>query len=464
MFILSSFHPEFKGLFTAGLALLNLVYAWFLFKKFGLDKTAVYLLIGLTLTFITLAVPIQFKGNYITLFWSVEAVLLMWLAQKSKIKSYRFASVIVHLLMAFSLYIDWHNKYGGSDFLQVVINPIFITGIVAVASLFAVKYLLRKENIKVSMLKITLDTTVYRKTIGIIAVVFLYIVGILEVGYQANKIYSNGESSLFFPVMYHLIFTAIFCFILFKNKTILNHKIVNVISILNIGAYAVLFIQLPFYELKENIINGGGSSIVYQLHFLALALIIYFGWLLYKTNKEKVVFQKFNHKSVVWIIAVLIIIITSTELILDGLIIGNPELTTEQLAEISNGSNRELDYYEKLDPANKNIETLKFKIIKTGLPVLWGVLSFIFLILGIKKQIKSLRIVALALLGITIVKLFSYDISNVSETGKIIAFILLGVLILIISFVYQKIKVLVIDDTKESPNKKIIPNTDETTD
>ena len=59
-----------------------------------------------------------------------------------------------------------------------------------------------------------------------------------------------------------------------------------------------------------------------------------------------------------------------------------------------------------------------------------------------------LRIIALALLGLTILKLFLYDISNISETGKIISFILLGILILIISFVYQKIKVLVIDENK----------------
>ncbi|MEZ0130992.1 DUF2339 domain-containing protein, partial [Flavobacterium sp. LBUM151] len=57
MAILTNFHPEFRGLFTTIIALLNLTYAWFLYKKFGLDKKAVYLLIGLTLTFITLAIP-----------------------------------------------------------------------------------------------------------------------------------------------------------------------------------------------------------------------------------------------------------------------------------------------------------------------------------------------------------------------------------------------------------------------
>jgi len=463
MFILSNFHPEFKGLFTTAVALLNLIYAWFLFKKFGLDKTAVYLLIGLTLTFITLAIPIQFKGNYITLFWSIEAVLLMWLAQKSKIKSYRFGSVIVHILMAISLYIDWHDKYGGEDFIQLIINSIFITGIVAVASLLMIQYLLRNEALKISMFKVTLDTVAYRKIIGILAIILLYVVGILETGYQAIKFYDTKSTAFFFPVMYHLIFTAIFCFILFKKKSSLNYKILNVISIINIIAFAVFFMQIPFFELENNIINAEGGSLAYQLHFLALALIIYFGWLLYKTNKDQLVFEKFNHKAVVWIIAVVIIVITSTELILNGLIIGNPEITTEQLAELSNGSNRKLDYYEKIGVARRNIKSLKFKVIKTGLPVSWGVLSFIFLILGIKKQIKSLRIAALALLGITIVKLFSYDISNVSETGKIVAFILLGVLILIISFVYQKIKVLVIDDTEDSKNDNTILNQDEKT-
>lgn len=116
---------------------------------------------------------------------------------------------------------------------------------------------------------------------------------------------------------------------------------------------------------------------------------------------------------------------------------------------------------EKLDPgyirqvlASDAMEVARIKIIKTGFPILWGILAFIFLIVGIKKQTKILRIIALTLLGITILKLFLYDISNISETGKIISFILLGILILIISFVYQKIKVLVIDENKtEQPDE-----------
>jgi len=405
MFILSNYNPELSGLFTACLALLNLLYAWFLYKKFGLDKTAVYLLIGLTLTFITLAIPIQFKGNYITLFWAGEAVLLMWLAQKSKIKSYRFSSVIVHVLMAISLILDWQEIYANSDSLPLILNRIFITGIVSAASLFGVKHLLRKETVVVDLFKIKFNSVTYKNTVSTLFVLLLYIVGFLEISYQSLETYKET---------------------------------------------AAFISQLPYWELKENIIRGEGTAVAYLLHFIALAFLIYFGWLLYKTNKEKVVFKIFNKKATIWIIAGLIIFITSSELILEALVIGNPEITTAQLIELKNGTNRELDYYEKYTVGTANIKRLKFKIIKTGLPVLWGVLSFLFLILGIRKQIQPLRIAALTLLGITILKLFTYDISNVSETGKIIAFILLGVLILIISFVYQKIKILVIDDPNEN--------------
>ena len=64
----------------------------------------------------------------------------------------------------------------------------------------------------------------------------------------------------------------------------------------------------------------------------------------------------------------------------------------------------------------------------------------------IKKQIKVLRIVSLALLAITLIKLFLYNIKNVSEAAKIIAFIMLGLVLLVISFMYQKIKAIILWD------------------
>jgi uncharacterized membrane protein len=80
---------------------------------------------------------------------------------------------------------------------------------------------------------------------------------------------------------------------------------------------------------------------------------------------------------------------------------------------------------------------------------MWSLLAFMFLFIGMKNYNKTFRLVSLILIAITLLKLFTYDIKDASEAGKIIAFIILGVVLLIISFMYQKIKALLLDDAKD---------------
>ena len=99
-----------------------------------------------------------------------------------------------------------------------------------------------------------------------------------------------------------------------------------------------------------------------------------------------------------------------------------------------------------------NIAVSENNFERAGLSIIWGISSFIVMWLGMKKNNRTLRVIALCLFGITLVKLFLYDISNMSPGGKIAAFILLGVLLLIVSFMYQRLKKFLIDDAKELKN------------
>lgn len=435
MLVLSNYKPEFSGLFTTFLALLNLGYALLLYKKFGLDKIAVYLLIGLTLTFITLAVPVQFSGNNITMFWAVEAVLLMWLAQKSQIKSYRFAAVLVQFLMLVSLVMDWPGYFETEANLTLALNPIFIGGLFVVASFVGVGYLLRQETEKLLKFGLTFHPKFYRNATGILAITTGYFVGLFEVAYQAIT-HVTFNDFLAIAIGYHLLFTAVFCYILYRNRSQGKDKIINILAIFNIVLFAFFFSKIPFSEHQENVLNLTQNHIAYYLHILSLILIVYFWYLVQNTNKKQKVFSAFNNQWTLWMAMFILVVIASTEVMLHSLhamsFPTDPNLVNQEL-----------------------ITSARYKIIKTGFPVLWGILAFVLLLIGIKKQMKQLRIIALSLLGLTIVKLFVYDISNVSETGKIIAFILLGVLILIISFVYQKIKLLVTDENKTPMDDKI---------
>ena len=87
------------------------------------------------------------------------------------------------------------------------------------------------------------------------------------------------------------------------------------------------------------------------------------------------------------------------------------------------------------------MDIMKFtQSYKLGLSILWGVYALFLIVLGIWKNKKYLRISAIALFGLTLVKLFFYDISYLDTIAKTVVFVSLGVLLLIISFLYNKYK------------------------
>lgn len=68
----------------------------------------------------------------------------------------------------------------------------------------------------------------------------------------------------------------------------------------------------------------------------------------------------------------------------------------------------------------------------------WLIYSILGMYFGIVKRIKSLRYISLFVLGLTILKVFIFDLSFLDQLGRIISFIGLGAILLLLSFLYQK--------------------------
>lgn len=68
----------------------------------------------------------------------------------------------------------------------------------------------------------------------------------------------------------------------------------------------------------------------------------------------------------------------------------------------------------------------------------WMVYGAALMIAGFRHHNSFVRWLALALLGITVLKVFLYDMNELQRVYRIVSFIALGVLLLAISFVYQK--------------------------
>ncbi|MDA9339593.1 DUF2339 domain-containing protein [Polaribacter sp.] len=444
MMILRNWDAKFTGLFTLLLAVYNLVYATILYKKFGLEKNAVYLFVGLALTFVTLTIPIQFDGNHITLFWAAEAVLLLWLFQKSKINSFKIGAIVVQILSVISLLIDW-TRYLYSEDFSIAFNPLFIAGLVVVISLLLTYKLLQKET-SITDRDLMKRANAHKTIVMIAAIVVAYFVGILETQHQANQSIANSASALSLSVTYHFVFIS---FLLYFNQTLKREKISKIImaiGVVSVFFYLVKFYDLPSREIVENFVENTNSQFAFIFHYLILGCLVYFGTQFYHKTNGLFNTKPQHIKLLPWLFVFAVVFVLSNEIMIHSLYFLNPVDTAELAIRFPSSLE---NMYGKGNFVNNQVGIAKTQIVKIGYPILWGVFSFVFLIIGIKKEWKNLRIIALSLLGITVVKLFMYDIKNVSETGKIIAFILLGILILVISFVYQKIKKLVVEETKE---------------
>ncbi len=165
----------------------------------------------------------------------------------------------------------------------------------------------------------------------------------------------------------------------------------------------------------------------YEGHFIAHWLVVpLIGWVLYRliqlVRKSKSV-TKENYGILIWVLCAIVVTYLSVEV----------NFLVNAL------------FYSPNNP----LEEIKITYIKTGLPILWGLCSFGFMWLGMHYKFRVLRIISLTLFSITLFKLFIFDIRNIPAGGKIAAFFCLGVLLLVVSFMYQRLKKIIIEDEEK---------------
>jgi len=73
-----------------------------------------------------------------------------------------------------------------------------------------------------------------------------------------------------------------------------------------------------------------------------------------------------------------------------------------------------------------------------ALSLLWTLYASALILVGVKRQSGLLRWQALVLFGLAVAKVFLYDISYLDRFYRIVSLLILGVLLLVVSFLYQK--------------------------
>lgn len=421
----------YLGLFTLANAVIHLFFSYAVYKDKKIDRKLFYLLMGLVICFVTIAIPIQINGNWVTLFWAAEIIVLFWVGRIKKVEFYEWLAFTMLLPGVFSLIQDWVNAYFKIKTLHPFFNITFLTSLMMVCSLAGVIYLNKKKPLLSEGYSRFALSRIVNYPIPIVLFLITYFTFYYEISHFWLQRYRSSsvaldtytlfdEDLLQFRRLWLLNYTALFMSA-FSFLSIRKMKYSSVAwSSLCLATLTVtLILSLGLSDLstlRSHYLSGYNSEYFYQgkwyiyfryVCFTFLSVLMYHMYLLSKMD--------LLNKSVLKI--------SPTALNLFILIALSSELTNIMVI-------------------NHSKDVVRYEILshKVGYTVLWGIYSLSMIAFGIWKKKKWIRIPAIVLFGIALIKLLIYDISGLATGYKVIAFVALGVLLLIVSFLYQKFK------------------------
>lgn len=365
------------------IAAVNLaIHLYLRFRVEGQD-TLRNLMLGLAVTFASMGIPILFSAANVLMVWAAESVLLLWLFTKEKNRIYELASAVLLLLTLGAL-----AYYRTTDtFIHDTGDSLFFNGAFFVTTFVSIAY---------------------------------YVVAIIM---QFNKdLFSDTKRLIAYTpcnaIAYALGFSILFLAFRDNIHFHLEQPISEYASLLtaNIMLLGGALILRKRFEISEN-------KLAYEIS-LYLAGILFAMTVWNYTAPEGLLLR--------WLMA--LVTIAYMAYCMRG-----------QLLVTSNQRNLHIEYsiistLMWLTLTRLLLITFNEVNFSTAFSLSLGIAAFILMCIGMRYHSKEIRIVSLAEFGIVIGKLILNDVWAMPALGKIIVFISLGAILLILSFLYQKLK------------------------
>lgn len=371
------------GFIAFFIAVVNLaVYLYLRFRIAG-QNTLRNFMLALTITFVSIGIPMQFDTANLVMLWAAEAVLLLWLFTKEKDRIFEVGAVVLSLLTIASLL--FYRLLGtplADPGESLFLNGNFLVMLFISAVAFVVAIILQRNRELFSEERRMIAYSPCN------AVAYAVGFGILYVAFWDDfHIHVGSPVADYASLLSANVLLCVGAFVLRNRFGMDRYKVPYDVTVyLAAGLYAAAV---------WNNASTEADLLRWIMTFVTIAYLAYVmrGLLLAMPDNR-------NQHAEFAIIATLVWL-TGTRLLVTS-------------------------FHEEN--------------FSTAFSLSLGLAAFILMCAGMRYHSKEVRIVSLAEFGIVLGKLIFNDVWTMSALGKIIVFISLGILLLTLSFLYQKLK------------------------
>ena len=388
-----------KGVLTMFIALVNVCLAYAIRGKKSETGYLFTALVGMFLTFISISIPIQLEGSFITLLWATEMVVVLWLFIKFRQPVYAYFTQLLLFLTVVSFLMDVEDVLTDGFVQPLLWNGTFATGIFTGLAFGVFVWLMERE-------KVFFTQTSNLKYIPFSVISLLMGCGVVYLSFIVD-FYRNITDG---PLS-NCVCLAFTCFALLLLLIGLRKRFpmarFSVVYAVMAGLSGCLFIWL------SRVANECGESSLSILQWSSLFIVVAHLFFL-----GKWFYRSFNFRQKSADRMTLFIAVVSTVLF---------AVAAHNMLYLFGWQNES----------------------SAALSIALSIAGFVQMALGMRLHLKVLRMISLAVFGVVLLKLVIVDLWLLPTVGKIIVFIMLGVILLVLSFLYQKLKKVLFMDNKE---------------
>lgn len=417
--LLDAKHHGWLGLFAVLVSAFYLGQGYWAYQRDRADKYLILTFVGLAALFLTMAIPIQLDQHWVTMGWALEGVVLTWIGLKLNHRLTRYAAAAVFLIalmhwLQFDLVEFGYIRDAG---FWPLINRRGGSILIVIASLLASAWLYRRrgDGVEARERSIWLGALVL---LSYLLAVFWWSVDGRDYFESLKDPYRElaiGQTAYWTEILRldnwkHFFLSGLWT----VAGTVL------LVAGARRGLAAARYVGLGLLALAgANIALFGSTYYLESWHwpllnptFLAFALLTAAMAVAYREYARAA--DKIDRdESAVLSTAFLIL---GNLLLLAGLRLEVEEFLTHRLQLTEGDFTRQLCY-----------------------SVLYAVYGGGMIVVGIWRRNRVARLMGLGLLTLTIVKVFLFDLSSLDQIYRVLSFIALGVTLLLVSYLYQRL-------------------------